>query len=126
MSKRNVSPTLDRPVVRLDAPSAQGDVLSIGALTPPVEPSRAPIAIPFEQINPELFNYAPIHFYLRDQFDGKYSRQCLIRRLEEMINQSSWHALCGVKEHRALHAANCTLIEALLSVLDEREVAVAA
>lgn len=83
---------------------------------------RASATIPFERIDPDILAYAPIHFYLRDWCDGRYSRQCLRRMLTTVIDQESWHALRGVEEHRALHASNCVLIECLLRALDEREV----
>lgn len=82
---------------------------------------RASATIPFEHINPDVLAYAPIHFYLRPWCDGRYSRQCLRRMLTNVIDQESWHAQHGVKEHRALHASNCVLIECLLRALDERE-----
>lgn len=122
MSKRESLSTLNRPVVRAERVSAKSDVLPICTLVPPVEPLHSIVSIPFSSVTPEIIDAAPIAHYLRTQFDGKYSRQCLLVRLIEMIDQESWHARYGVRQFRAIHSANCVLIEALLDALDEREV----
>jgi len=87
---------------------------------------RDPGVVFFSGVNPDIIAYAPIIVYVRPWCDGRYSRQTLYRLLNDVADQESWHALCGVEEYRYLHSANCTLIEALLRALDEREVEVAA
>lgn len=126
MSKRESSPLMNRPVARVQKPCCKRADLTQVPLDRPVEPFRNVVSIPFDQLDPQIIDAAPIHAYLRTQFDGRYSRQCLIQRLIEMIDQESWHALKGVRQFRAIHSANCVLIEALLDVLDERESLVAA
>lgn len=126
LPKRESSPVMNRPQERAQERGViVGDIRLI-AINRPVEPSRAIVPIPFSQITPEIIDAAPIAHYLRTQFDNKYSRQCLIRRLIEMIDQEPWHALCGVLQFRQIHHANVVLIEQLLALLDEREEQVAA
>lgn len=126
MSKRKPVPVLDRPIKPVPAPCCRRAIITSGGGKRPVEPSRKNVTISFDQVDPTIIDYAPIHFYLRPWCDGRYSEQCLRRMLTNVIDQESWHALRGVEEHRYLHSANCTLIEALLRALDEREVEVAA